>query len=311
MNTESKPILVLGGTGHYGSRIVKSLLAQGVAVRVLTRNRAGAEAILGTRPELVIGDITSRDTVITALEQVRAVIICISAMSWKSIKFIRQIERDAVLAVIEEAARAGVSRVVYTSGYEIRPDFLARLRIQKFGEIKLEIEAALAGSGLNWTILGCAPSMELFFAFLRKGRMTVPGGGPPAVPTISRIDVGEIAAQAAIRTDLGGKRFRLTGPEALSFPEAARRISEMTDEPIRFQKIPLFPMKLAALITRPVNPFIQYIYWSVKMLNHFPQDLAAQVPQDHALLRETFTYSPTTFEMEIKRRFDLQSPVSD
>ena len=305
MDTESNPVLVLGGSGHYGARIVRSLLGKGEAVRVLTRNRAGARAILGNGPEIVTGDITSKESVIAALKPAKAIVICISAMSWKSIKRIRQIERDGVLTVLDEVQKAGISRVVYFSGYEIREDLLAQLHMEKFGEIKLEIEAALAKPDLNWTILGCAPSMELFFAFLRRGKMTVPGGGPPALPTISPDDVGEIAAQAVLRMDLGSKRFCMTGPEALSFPEAAGRISELTGHPIKFIKIPLALFKLAALVTRPINPFIQYLYWSVKLLNNFPQDLAARVPQDHALLRETFDYTPVTFEMEIQKRFAL------
>ncbi len=305
MDTASDPVLVLGGTGHYGSLIVKSLLAKGEAVRVLSRNVAKAREILGNNLEIITGDITSKESVIAVLKQAKAVIFCISALNWKSIKRIRQIERDAVLAVLEEAKRAGIARIVYLSGYELRADLLVQLHLEKFGEIKLEVEAALAQSDFNWTILGCAPSMELFFAFLRKGKMIVPGGGPPALPTISPDDVGEIAAQTVLRLDLGGKRYRLTGPEALSFPEAARLISEMISKPIKVVKLPLGLFKLASLATRPFNPFIQWLYWSVKLLNHFPQELAARVPQDHALLRETFDYTPVTFEAEIRQRFNL------
>lgn len=305
MESGNQPVLILGGTGHYGSRMVKSLLAKGEAVRVLTRNPTRARAILGHEPELVEGDITSRESIVAALEDARGVVICISAMNWRNAKGMREIERDAVLMVLEEMKRTGISRVVYTSGYEMRADFLEELHLEKFGEIKLEIEAALSSSDLNWTILGCSPSMELFFAFLRKGKMTVPGGGPPALPTISSSDVGEIAAQAVLRLDLEAKRFRLTGPEALSFPEAARRISALTGQPIKLYRIPCFPLKLASIIILPVNPFLQYLYWSVKLLNHFPQDLAAQVPQDHALLRETFSYSPVTFDMEVRKKYSL------
>ena len=118
--------------------------------------------------------------------------------------------------------------------------------------------------------------------------MIVPGGGPPALPTISSHDVGEIAAQAVLRNDLQGRRFRLPGPEALSFPEAARRISSLTRNPVRFMKIPLLPLRIASLLILPVNPFLRYVYWSLKLLNHFPPDIAAEVPRDHQLLRETF-----------------------
>ena len=41
-----------------------------------------------------------------------------------------------------------------------------------------------------------APSMEIFFAMLRGDTLVVPGGGPPALPTVAASDLGEIAAQA-------------------------------------------------------------------------------------------------------------------
>ncbi len=35
--------------------------------------------------------------------------------------------------------------------------------------------------------------------------MMVPGGGPEGLPTVSAVDVGEIAAQALLRDDLSGR----------------------------------------------------------------------------------------------------------
>ena len=88
--------------------------------------------------------------------------------------------------------------------------------------------------------------------------MRVPGGGPSALPNISPIDLGEIAAQAAQRSNLPQKRYRLGGPSAPSFPEAAARISKEIGEEIPFGKIPLFPLKIAAKVSgwlSPVMPF--------------------------------------------------------
>ncbi|MFC1620405.1 SDR family oxidoreductase [Candidatus Neomarinimicrobiota bacterium] len=304
MSNANKTVAVFGGTGHYGSGIVRSLLARGAGVQVLTRNPQGAREGLGEGAELITGDIMSREAVRSTLEGAQAVMLSVSALHWKSAKRLQEIERDGVLQVVEEAQRAGITRVVYTSGYELRENFLKQHRMEAFGAIKLEVEGTLAASDLNWTILGCAPSMDLFFAFVRKGRMTVPGGGPPTgLPTIARRDVGEIAAQALLRDDLGGRRFRLTGPEALSFPEAARRIGELTGQPLKVIRIPLLPFRVGALLTRPFNPFVQQLYWSIKLMNNFPPDLAARVPTDHALLRETFEYKPVTFEMEARKRY--------
>ena len=301
---EKAPILVLGGTGHYGQHIVGSLLEKGQAVRVLSRNAANARRILGDEAEIVEGDITWRKSVVEALEGVKAVVISVSAFTPRLIRKLILIERDSVLTVLEEAQNVGISRIVYLSGYELDPGIIEELDLE-FGRIKLEIETTLAKSGFNWTVLGEAPSMEVFFAMIRGEKMIVPGGGPAALPTVSPVDTGEIAAQTVLRKDLGGRRIRVTGPEAISFSEAARRISAVTGKRLEFQKIPLFPLHVVSLVTRPFNPYLVHLVGSARLMNRFPQDLAAQVPQDHRWLVDTFAYSPTTLEMEARRRFAI------
>ena len=301
--SQENPIAIFGGTGHYGTKIVQSLLAKGEPVRVLSRNAEKAQEILGNEVEIIEGNLTSQEAIVWSLAGARAVIIAVSAWTRHTIKQIKAIERDAILTIFAEAKNAGIDRVIYLSGYDMREDLLRELNLLKFGEIKLEIERTLRASDFNWTVLGCPPSMELFFAFVRNGKMMVPGGGPPAVPTVSRDDVGEIAAQAVLRNDLSGQRFRLPGPEALSFPEAAKRIGYITGEPIQFSKIPLLPLNIVSLVVWPFNPYLRYIFWSVKLLNNFPQDLAQRVPEDHQHLLDTFNYTSTTFEMEVRKRF--------
>lgn len=295
-------IVVFGGTGYYGRHIVRSLIRKHEAVKVLSRDKARAKKILGDEPEIIEGDIIRRDSVNESLNGTKAIILSISAFHPKLIRKIRPIERDAVLMILKEAKNAGITRVVYLSGYEMRENLLRKLRLQKFGAIKIEIEKTLLGSELNWTILGCAPSMELFFTFLKKDKMIIPGGGVKAIPCISAQDVGEIAAQTILRSDLKGKRFHLTGPEAFSFLRAAQRIASVTGIPVRVVKIPLFIINTASIITWPFNPFIRYVYWSLKLLNNFPQDLADKVQVDHKLLLSAFDYIPTIFDEEIQRR---------
>jgi uncharacterized protein YbjT (DUF2867 family) len=210
---------------------------------------------------------------------------------------------------LAEAEAAGVQRVVYISVYDIRQALADELRLESAG-IKQHVERALAKSNFDWTVLGAAPSMELFFAMIRGDTMVVPGGGPPALPTISPLDVGEIAAQAALRDDLGGRRFRMAGPEALSFPQAAARISAVTGKPLKFRKIPLLLPRIASLILKPLTSlsdrllFVHTMLGYVNLLNAFPPDIAAEAAPDHQVLQDTFDYTPTTLEMEVQRRMD-------
>jgi uncharacterized protein YbjT (DUF2867 family) len=305
-SAQNKPILVLGGTGHYGRHIVRSLLEKDAPVRVLSRNAGNARKILGQVPEIIEGDITLRELIIEALNGVSAVVISVSAFAPKLIRELRLIERDSVLMVLTEAERAGVSRIVYISIYDIRQDIARRLDLES-AEIKAEIENALAHSDFNWTVLGAAPSMEIFFAMIRGDTMVVPGGGPPALPTVSPVDVGKIVAQTVLKNDLHGKRFRMVGPEAISFPEAAERISSVTGKTIGFRKIPLLLPKIARVITEPLTPFSDAILYInqmlgyIQLLNQFPQDIIVEVPEVHRLLLGTFDYVPITLEIEAQR----------
>jgi len=304
MTSSKNKITVFGGTGHYGRKIVEKLLQKGQAVKVVSRNGERARAILGEEVEIFQGDVCKRETITGSLKNSDAIVICLSAMSSKMFKRMKQIERDAVLTIIEEAEKQQISRLVYLSGYEMREQVLHDLGIPEFGEIKIEIEAKISSTNLNWTILGCAPSSEIFFAFIRNGKMTVPGGGLNAIPTVAAENVGEITAQAVLRDDLKGKRIRLTGPEAYSFPEAARQISILSGKRIKHLAIPLTMIHVVSFLLLPFFPFVRFIYQSLKLLNHFPRDLAEHVPKDHQTLMELFDYKPVSLEMDIRKRLE-------
>jgi len=258
--------------------------------------------LFGEKVEIFQGDVTNRQSVIESLKNVSTIIICLSAMSNKLIRKMKQIERDGVMSIMEEAKKQNISRLVYLSGYEMRKQLLNDLKIPEFGEIKIEIESKISQSDFNWTILGDSPSFEIFFAFIRNGKMMVPGGGLNAIPSISSEDVGEITAQTALRDDLNGRRIKLTGPEAFTFPEAAKHISLISGKEIKHKAVPLMVINIVSLLLLPFAPFVRFLYKSLKMLNNFPPDLAENVPSDHKTLRELFDYEPVTLEMETNRR---------
>ncbi len=302
MDNNNEKIIVYGGTGFYGRKVVEKLVQKGQSVKVVTRNSERAKKIVGDEVELFEGDVTEKKAIIKSLHNVSAVVICLSAMSNKLIKKMKQIERDAVLTIMEEAQKTHISRFVYMSGYEIREQLLQDLKIPEFGAIKIEVEKRITQSDFNWTILGDAPAFEIFFAFLNKGKMVVPGGGLKPFPSISPDDVGEITAQIVMRNDLGGKRIKLTGPKAYSFPEVAKLIADISGKRVKHMTIPLFLINMISFLILPITPFVRYLYKSLKMLNNFPSDLAENVSEDHNKLRELFDYEPITLEMEIKQR---------
>jgi len=109
--------LVTGGTGYLGRAVVDRLLARGASVRCLVRDPARAS--LDAHVDVVRGDITDRDAVRAALPGVEAV--------FHMAAFVKTWARDrsrfdranvaAVEALVEDAARAGARRVLYTSSF--------------------------------------------------------------------------------------------------------------------------------------------------------------------------------------------------
>ena len=308
---DNNQVIVYGGTGFYGRKVVERLVKKGQSVKVVTRNSENAKKLFGEKVTIFQGDVMEEGVIEKSLKEVGAIVICLSAMSNKLIRKMKEIEHDAVLEIMERAKNANISRLVYMSGYEMRKQLLDDLKIPEFGAIKIAVEEKIRQSNFNWTVLGDAPAFEIFFAFTIKGRMAVPGGGKKPFPTISSEDVGEITAQIVLRDDLNGKRIKLTGPKAYSFPEVAKLMTDISGKRIKHLTIPLFLINIVSFLILPFAPFVRYLYKSLKMLNNFPSDLAEDVPEDHKFLRELFDYEPVTLEMEINRKINENHPTRE
>jgi len=108
-------IMVTGGTGFIGSHIVQALVQQGHHVTVLARNPTKVSGFLDVPGiDFVEGSLRDRPAISRALEGKDA---CIHvALGWGDTAT-EMAEGDTVpsLFIFDEAVRAGVGRIVYTS----------------------------------------------------------------------------------------------------------------------------------------------------------------------------------------------------
>lgn len=107
-------ILVAGGTGDLGSRVVRELLTQGADVRVLTRPAGGASARdrLGPDVEVVEAAYDDPAALGRACDGVDVVVSTLSG--------VRSVIVDAQTALLDAAVAAGVPRFV-PSDYSVDP----------------------------------------------------------------------------------------------------------------------------------------------------------------------------------------------
>ncbi len=109
--------LVTGGTGFVGANLVRELLAEGRAVRVLARPRGDRRAIAGLDVEVCEGDLLDPASLRRAVAGVGVVFhVAADYRLWaRDAEELHRANVGGTRAILQAAADAGVSRVVYTS----------------------------------------------------------------------------------------------------------------------------------------------------------------------------------------------------
>jgi uncharacterized protein YbjT (DUF2867 family) len=197
---EEAMILVTGGTGRLGRKVVRRLRAEGREVRVLSR-REGAG--------LCTGDLATGAGIDAALAGVGVVVHC--ATSTRG-------DAEATRNLVQAATRAGKPHLVYVSIVGI--DAIASWSYPK---AKLDCERLVMESGLPWTVLRVTQFHEYVLAGARK-LAWLPVVPAPAGFHIRPVDTGEVADRLA-ELALGGPAGRvpdLAGPEVTDWVEVQR-----------------------------------------------------------------------------------------
>jgi len=110
-------VLVTGATGFIGGNLVRALNARGYQIRALIRPQSSTLTLENTGVEEAKGDVLDRESVARALEGCQAVFHCAALYTFwsKAPREIYQVNVEGTEVVLDEARKAGVERVVYTS----------------------------------------------------------------------------------------------------------------------------------------------------------------------------------------------------
>jgi uncharacterized protein YbjT (DUF2867 family) len=216
-------ILVIGATGTVGGEVVRRLAAAGERVRALVRDPQRAGQQPGEPVEYVVGDLDRPETIPAGLAGVDRVFLLTRQSH-------RQVDQER--GVVRAAAGAAVRQIVKLSVF--RADEQSPLQVARQ---HWQAERALQDSGLAYTILRPPFFMQNLLDMLRGGAIyTAAEDGQIAM--IDARDVAAVAVAALTSPQHQGQIYTPTGPQALSFDEVARVLSEQTGEQIRHLRVP-------------------------------------------------------------------------
>lgn len=214
-------ILVTGGTGAVGSELLRLLSQAGIATRALTRNPQETRKLPGIR--WVAGDLAKPQTLPAVFEDAEQLFLLTSYY-----EDMVTLQHNAIVA----ARAAGVTHVVKVSAFAASDHSRAPI-----GRWHYQVEKELQESGMGWTILRPHHFMQNLLAqaeYVAKDGVVYSASGDGKIPYIDPRDIAAVAFVTLTQPGHVGKKYVLTGGEAMSYRQAAEIIGATIGKPVRF-----------------------------------------------------------------------------
>jgi uncharacterized protein YbjT (DUF2867 family) len=214
-------ILVTGSTGLIGNEVLRRLSQAGVAARALARDMKKARQMSGVT--WVSGDLSKPGTLPEAFEGVKTLFLLTHYL-----EDMVELQHNAVAA----ARAAGVNHVVKVSAFAASDHSKAPI-----GRWHHQVEKELEKSGLAWTFLRPHHFMQNLLGqaeYVIKEGVIYSASGDGKIPYVDGRDVSAVAIVTLTTPGHFGKKYVLTGPEAISYRQAAEIIAAVIGKPVRF-----------------------------------------------------------------------------
>jgi NAD(P)H dehydrogenase (quinone) len=221
-------LLITGGSGHLGRRVLELLLAAKVGKLVTTTRTPEKLADLAARGvDVRQADFDNPATLPAAFAGVdRLLLISTDSFNYPGQRV------DQHNASIAAAVAAGVKHLLYTSFVRTQPGNPAAVAPDHYAT-----EQALIASPLDYTLLrNNLYSDNLLMSLpqaIAMGQLFSAGNGGKTA-YVTREDCARAAAAALAATTTGRQTLNITGPQALSDAEIAQLASEISGRPVQF-----------------------------------------------------------------------------
>jgi ergot alkaloid biosynthesis protein len=214
----SDTILVTGGTGKTGGRLIHRLVEQGWTARCASRSGKAAAGVDGVKFDW--HDVQGHAAALAGV---------------KRIYLVAPVGSNSPLEVmqpfIELAIARGVRRFV----------LLSSSALEEGGPAMGAVHALLHRIAPEWAVLRPSWFMENFagshLATIRDQDSIYSATDDGLIPFIAADDIAEVAFRALTDKDAANSDLLITGPEALSYGEAAAIIGKARGRPVRHVRL--------------------------------------------------------------------------
>jgi NADH dehydrogenase len=221
-------ILVTGGTGFVGPKIVHKLRTDGRDVRCLVRDRSRGREVASWGAELVEGDVTDRASVEAAVAGCDVVVHLVAIIVGRREDFERVME-EGTRNVVDVAKAAGVRRFILMSALGTSDE---TRDLVPYYHAKWEMERAVRDSGLEHVIFRPSfvfgPDGGALQQFGRLARLSpvtpIVGSGKQRLQPIWVDDVAAYFAAAVDEPAAANRTFELGGPDVVTWNELWARL---------------------------------------------------------------------------------------
>lgn len=276
-------VLVVGGTGFIGKRLVRALLAAGHGVRVYSRSAAGARAELEGLPvEVAEGALDDPQALAAALQGITVVYHLAKAVGQRWQDYVDGDQRPTrVLA--EAALAAGVRRFIYTGTIDSYDAADPKAVIQGdtpldgalharnlYARSKAACEALLLdmhrSRGLPLVIFrpavvigeGCPPAHWGVGMFHSDTRVQYWGSGEHKLPLVLVDDVADALVRGLDAPGIEGRSFLLTDEPLLTAREYVDEVSRLSGTRVRATPTPVWKFFLLDVAKEAVKHAIRH-----------------------------------------------------